>query len=558
MENLWMALSKYFMLVLMSVFILLSFFVMRKQSKSKRNALLKAQNIIMFIIHAVAYLVIYINQPTDTIIIFYGAQVVYFILVIGLYSVFYDNINKVLINNMCMFLCVSFIMLTRIKLSMSINQFKIVVIATVITMMIPYCMNKFAFLKNLTWVYGVAGMGLLAFVLVLGQTSYGAKLAIDLGFFSIQPSEFVKITYVFFLAAMFERSTSFKNIAVSAVFAGIHVIVLVLSKDLGSGLIFFLVYVFMVYSATCHAFYLAAGLGFGGGASVVAYKLFYHVQERVIAWRDPWSVIDDAGYQVTQSLFAIGTGGWLGMGLYQGLPTSIPVVSQDFIFSAISEELGGYFALAIIFLCFSCFAIFMQVAIHQKTMFFKMIAVGLGITYAVQVVLTIGGAIKFIPSTGVTLPFISYGGSSMLSTMVLFAVVQGLSIASDNESEKFKKMPSKRLKADARIVGRNIGKVQESLYEYPMYSQEKINHPSMHTIPEREEKNQGKGRTKNTQSSSHGQGKKKEGNHSRKTAGKNNKNTSEARNSNNQKNTRSSNHTKSVKNINSTKRKRGE
>lgn len=145
----------------------------------------------------------------------------------------------------------------------------------------------------------------------------------------------------------------------------------------------------------------------------------------------------------------------------------------------------------------------------------------------------------------------------MLSTMVLFAVVQGLSIASDNESEKFKKMPSKRLKADARIVGRNIGKVQESLYEYPMYSQEKINHPSMHTIPEREEKNQGKGRTKNTQSSSHGQGK-KEGNHSRKTAGKNNKNTSEARNSNNQKNTRSSNHTKSVKNINSTKRKRGE
>jgi cell division protein FtsW (lipid II flippase) len=166
---------------------------------------------------------------------------------------------------------------------------------------------------------------------------------------------------------------------------------------------------------------------------VGGYFLFSHVQARVAAWQDPLSVIDDAGYQVSQSLFAIGTGGWFGLGLGQGLPEKIPVVTKDFIFAAISEEMGGIFALCLIMVCLSCFFMIMNVAMRLKDPFYRLSGVGLGTTYALQVFLTIGGVIKFIPSTGVTLPLVSYGGSSLLSTMIVFGIIQGLYIVEFNE-----------------------------------------------------------------------------------------------------------------------------
>lgn len=151
---------------------------------------------------------------------------------------------------------------------------------------------------------------------------------------------------------------------------------------------------------------------------------------------DPLGYIDKEGYQVSQSLFAIGTGGWLGMGLYQGIPDKIPVVKQDFIFSAIAEELGGIFALCLILVCFSCFLMFMNIAMQMKDQFYKLVALGLGTVYATQVFLTIGGATKFIPSTGVTLPLVSYGGSSLLCSMIIFAIIQGLYILRQDEGEQ--------------------------------------------------------------------------------------------------------------------------
>lgn len=134
-------------------------------------------------------------------------------------------------------------------------------------------------------------------------------------------------------------------------------------------------------------------------------------------------------------LFAIGTGGWFGTGLYQGSPNKIPVVEQDFIFSAISEELGGIFAICLIMVCISCFLMFLNIAMQMKEQFYKLVALGLGTVYAFQVFLTIGGVTKFIPSTGVTLPLVSYGGSSLLATMMLFAVIQGLYILRQDEGE---------------------------------------------------------------------------------------------------------------------------
>ena len=172
-------------------------------------------------------------------------------------------------------------------------------------------------------------------------------------------------------------------------------------------------------------------------AGVFSYRLFSHVRTRVAAWLDPWSDITDKGYQIAHSLFAIGTGGFVGMGLMQGMPQRIPIVEKDFIFSAISEEMGAAVALCIILLCLGCFLQMMTVATYMDMSFYKLVAVGLGFEYIVQVFLTIGGVTKFIPSTGITLPFMSYGGSSILSSFALFMVVEGLYLIKKNEDEAF-------------------------------------------------------------------------------------------------------------------------
>ncbi len=196
----------------------------------------------------------------------------------------------------------------------------------------------------------------------------------------------------------------------------------------------------MLYVGTGQLRYMIAGVLAGSAAAVFAYNFFSHVRTRVAAWRDPWSIIDDGGYQITQSLFAIGTGGWFGMGLYQGLPGKIPVAVKDFVFAAISEEYGMIFAVCVILVCFSCFIGIMRIASKSRDMFYKLIAVGFGALYIFQCFLTIGGVTKFIPLTGVTLPFVSYGGSSILCSLIMFAMVQSVFIlVKENENEEEQK-----------------------------------------------------------------------------------------------------------------------
>ena len=234
---------------------------------------------------------------------------------------------------------------------------------------------------------------------------------------------------------MLWQSTDFLRVAITTSIAAAHVLILVASKDLGGALIFFITYLIMLYVATRKLFYLTAGLLSGCVAAIAAYRLFSHIRVRVLAWSDPLSVIDNEGYQISQSLFAIGTGGWFGMGLNQGTPNRIPIVEQDFIFSAISEEMGGVFALCLIMVCVSCFLMFLNIAMQMRDQFYKLEALGLGILYGFQIFLTVGGAIKMIPSTGVTLPLVSYGGSSLLSTMILFAVIQGFYMLKQKEGD---------------------------------------------------------------------------------------------------------------------------
>lgn len=436
MENVFLGVSKYLFIILIAFFGLFSFIILAdKNGQKNHKAAVTLQSMMIYIFHLIAYINIYINTNNNTVIIFYGAQLIFLIIFRGLHGVFYENeYNKGLLNNVCMFLCISFMMLTRLYYSMAIKQFLIVCFAAILSLIIPVIIRKYKNMPNLTYIYCFAGIAFLAVVLVIGQISGGAKLSVKIAGFSFQPSEFVKILYVLFIAALLNKSTKFLNVLISAIFAGLHVIILVLSTDLGSAFIFFIVYVVLIFVATGKARYLLAGVAGGALASVVSYKLFYHIRIRVAAFLNPWQFIDSGGYQVAQSLFAIGTGGFLGLGLYKGLPKSVPLVEQDFMFSAISEELGGFFGICLIVLYMSCFVCLIKISMKQKMLFYKLTGLGLSITYAVQTILTIGGAIKFIPSTGVTLPLISYGGSSVLCTMITFAIFQGLDIREQSEA----------------------------------------------------------------------------------------------------------------------------
>lgn len=426
--------SKYVMMILFALYTLESFLGLRRKiSEESKNRVYRHQIFLMYLLHLDGFLVIYAATDDVRMIVFYFAQVALNTMLLICYHLIYRNASKSVANNMCMLLVVGFIILTRISFDKAVKQYIIAVASAVITAFIPIIIRKTSGLRKMTYVYAGVGIVALLLVAVIGSTSYGAKISISIAGISIQPSEFVKILFVFFVAGMLYENTEFKQVCIATALAALHVLILVASRDLGGALIFFVTYLIMLYVATRKLFYLAGGILSGCIASVVAYGLFSHVRVRVLAWQDPLSVIDNEGYQICQSLFAIGTGGWFGMGLYEGAPSKIPVVEQDFIFSAIAEEMGGIFAICLLMVCVCCFLLFLNIAMQMKDQFYKLVALGLGTVYGFQVFLTVGGVTKFIPSTGVTLPLVSYGGSSLLSTMIIFAVIQGLYLLRQDE-----------------------------------------------------------------------------------------------------------------------------
>lgn len=439
MVNIIVELSKYIIIVLIAVYTFSCFSIFASDYEDDKNVILIRQNILMFLLQLVAYTVMYLKTQQMKMIFFYLAQIVLLLAALILYRIIYPKVSRLVVNNMCMLLCIGFIMITRLDYDLAVKQFIFAAVGITISLIVPILIRKLKVLENWTLIYAGIGILSLAAVAVLGKFSGGAKLGFTIAGFGVQPSEFVKILFVFFVAASLKRSTSFKNIVFTTAVAGLHVLILVASTDLGAALIMFVVYLVMLYVATRQPLYAFAGILGGSAAAVAGYHLFSHIQVRVAAWKDPFATYATGGYQVAQSLFAIGTGSWFGLGLFQGYPDSIPVAETDFIFSAIAEEMGLIFALCLILVCVSCYVMFLNIAMAIHNQFYKLIALGLGTCYIFQVFLTIGGVTKFIPSTGVTLPLVSYGGSSMLSTMIMFGIIQGLYILREDEEEIIEK-----------------------------------------------------------------------------------------------------------------------
>lgn len=426
MANIVTELSKYIFIVLIAFYALHGFIAFKYIFKDGGEGLLIFQNIYMILIHSLGYFVLFLQYKSKAIMYLYIFEEIIILSTLLICRFVYSDANMLLINNMCMLLSISFIILCRISYNKCLKQFEIVTISLVLFMIIPKFVRLLKTVDYLEWISALTGLSLLLIVLILGSVTNGSKLSFSVAGITFQPSEFVKIFFVIFVARMLSKSREIKNIVLTSIIAAGHILVLVASKDLGGALILSVVYICMLYVATGGLGYLLGGIGAGAIATFIGYKMFSHVRVRFSAWSDPWADIDGKGYQITQSLFAIGTGSWLGMGLTQGSPEKIPVVDADFVFAAISEELGCFFSVCLVLICISTFMNIMVVAMRCKDLMYKLLCVGLGVVYGFQMFLTIGGVTKFIPLTGVTLPLVSYGGTSVLSTLVIFGIVQGV------------------------------------------------------------------------------------------------------------------------------------
>ena len=470
MVNIVCEFSKFITIVLMVLYTFQCFSVMASKDESKKKGKLNVQIVYVFMIHFLSYLILYLRMSSVKILVFYAVQIFVAIFYMVIYHSIYKESSRLLTNNMSFLLLIGYIILTRLNFSLAVKQFIFATVGLIITSFIPYILMKWKRLKDMGVAYGIIGIGFLLTVFIpgLGYEMYGSRNWIKIGSLSLQPMEFVKILFVFFVASMLVKARSFKDLFINAIISAGFMLVLVIEKDLGAAIIFYITYVFMVYLATSRTIFLVGGVGLGVGAVAVAallFKdtLFAHVMVRVAAWKDPFAFIDTGGYQVSQSLFALGTGGYLGSGLTQGKAHTIPVSESDFIFSAICEEMGVIFGLALILVVISIFIMIVNISMKCRNPFYKYASFGFGTIYIIQSLLNLGGVTKFIPSTGVTLPLVSYGVSSVISTLIIFSIIQGICIISNkeairNEKQKERIKQLQRLQQQQQQLALNAGR----------------------------------------------------------------------------------------------------
>ena len=280
----------------------------------------------------------------------------------------------------------------------------------------------------------VLGIGALGLPLVFGEWQNGAKNWVEVPFFgSFQPSEFVKLSLVLSLAYYFSTHRTVLQMMPAILFAGACLVLLMLQRDLGTALIYYLTTVVMFYAACGNVPLTLIGLGGGAGAAVLGYQMFAHVKVRVAMWRNPWSDPLDKGYQIIQALLAISSGGLFGVGLGQGTPEKIPMYYNDFIFAVICEQLGLVFGLLVLLMYALLIVRCVQVATRSRRSFDLLLGCGVAAMLGIQTFMIVGGVIKMIPLTGVTMPLMSYGGSSMVSCLAMIGVVHGIAARAQRE-----------------------------------------------------------------------------------------------------------------------------
>jgi len=345
------------------------------------------------------------------------------------------------------------LMIYRINEQRAMQQALWLLVGLVVFVAVLGLLRDYRFLRRYKYLIGLLGVALLLFTALFGREVYGARLWFSLGGINFQPGEVAKLLLVVFFAGYLTEVRELLAVSTRR-FLGIKVppfryltpllsvwalsvALIIFMKDLGTGLLFFGALLALLYVATDRFLYVTVGVGLFAAGAAVLYRLFPHVQQRVDIWIDPWADPTGAGYQIVQSLFALAAGGLFGRGLGEGYllfqsgRTIIPALETDFIFSAIGEELGFAGAVAIVLLYLIFVYRGLRIAVTAKDDFSRLLAVGLTTIFGFQAFLILGGVTKLIPLTGITLPFVSYGGSSIVANFALLAL---LLLASDRSA----------------------------------------------------------------------------------------------------------------------------
>ena len=328
----------------------------------------------------------------------------------------------------------------------ALHQFWWANIGLLIFYAVLWMIRDYRKLGRLRYLWGLLAVGLLLVTLLFGSTAGGAKSWLDLGGITIQPEEFVKLALLLFMATYLEENEEllrvgtvqwgrfslpdWRTLGPFMIMVAFILGILAAQKSLGTALVFYMLFVLMLYVVTERALYLGISLPIFLLTGTVGYMLFRHVRVRVMVWMNPWQDPTGGGYQIAQSLFAIGGGKILGTGLGNGIGAStVPAASTDFIFSVIAEELGFAGAMAVLVLFLIVVMRAFAVSLRAKDRFGQILAAGIGILLGTETLIILAGVTKLLPLTGIPLPWVSYGGSSLIVHFILLGVLLNISNA---------------------------------------------------------------------------------------------------------------------------------
>ena len=340
-----------------------------------------------------------------------------------------------------------FVMLQRLTPELALRQVEWFAAGNIVLFVVMIAIPRINKLGGFLYPLMVLGPVILFLVAFFGEESGGATSRLPIGDFSIQPSEFAKIIFIVVLAYSLGEKKTFRQNIPLLLFAAFSILAVAMQKDLGGALHYFLVFLFVYYIATSDWLITVSAIGAGILASIAGYHIFSHVRVRVEAWKNPWADVGGKGFQVAQSLMAMGSGGWIGLGLNLGEPYIIPASRTDFIFAAICEEFGILVGGMVIGLYVLILIRSMQKALHAYRASDMLLACGASVSLAIQAFIIIGGVIKMIPLTGITLPFVSYGGSSMIVSLCILGIVEGVSIKNYRTAKEMEEDPDAEIDA---------------------------------------------------------------------------------------------------------------
>jgi len=395
--------------------------------------------LMVILMNLMGFSLLYLFRPGEDYKIFY-AMAVMCLLNIAVYFFMYTfELGDVYLYLMVsMLISIGMIMLFRLDPANGYSQINWFIIGTAVFFLSYLIYRLFNHWEKLVLLYVIVIFVLYILTLTIGYEVNGSKNWIAIKNMSIQPSEFIKILFCFVLASFFskkqENTTVFNKLAGikrDDIFLGIFVYAcigfFIIQREWGTALLFFLVYFSMLFLYDAPLLLIVTNIliAFAGGYG--GYLFTSHIKTRVSIWLNPWADATNKGYQIIQSLMAICSGGYFGAGIGNGNPYLIPEVHSDFIFSAICEEMGIFMGVAIIMLYFIFSYRGFKTAMNTSNSFDKALALALVTSFAFQTFIIVGGVIKLIPLTGITLPFVSYGGSSMISSFIMLGIITAIS-----------------------------------------------------------------------------------------------------------------------------------